>query len=136
MFGVGTQELLVILLIALIVVGPQKLPELARQIGKGMRELRKVQDEVRDMVKIDLNPEPPTVHQPGVSGPKKRSTLHRSVRPASPVTPDEPTAAATPTEATPAPADEPTPAEPVPITDEPPADERDEPGTAAAPSAG
>ena len=136
MFGVGTQELLVILLIALIVVGPQKLPELARQIGKGMRELRKVQDEVRDMVKIDLNPEPPTVHQPGVSGPKKRSTPHRSVRPAGSTPPDEPAAAATPTEATSAPADEPTAPEPVPVTDESSADERDEPGAAAAPSAG
>jgi Tat protein translocase TatB subunit len=81
MFNIGTQELLVILLLALIVVGPQKLPELARSIGRGMREFRKVQDEVKDMVKVDLNPEPPTVHQPGVSGPKARAP-HRTPRPA------------------------------------------------------
>jgi sec-independent protein translocase protein TatB len=71
MFGVGTQELLVILVIALVVVGPQKLPELARAIGRGMRELRKMQDEVTDMVRVDLNPNPPSVHEPGVSGPKR-----------------------------------------------------------------
>jgi sec-independent protein translocase protein TatB len=82
MFNIGTQELLVILLLALIVVGPQKLPELARSIGRGMREFRKMQDEVKDMVKVDLNPEPPAVHQPGVSGPKAR-TPHRTPRPAS-----------------------------------------------------
>jgi len=82
MFNIGTQELLVILLIALIVVGPRKLPELSRQIGRGLREFRKVQDEVKDMVKIDLNPEPPSVHQPGVSGPRRTPTPHRTPRPA------------------------------------------------------
>ena len=51
MFNVGGGELLVILLLALIVLGPQKLPEVARQVGGMMRELRKVssgfQDEMR-----------------------------------------------------------------------------------------
>ena len=51
MFNIGGGELLVILLIALIVLGPQKLPEVARQVGGMMRELRKVssgfQDEMR-----------------------------------------------------------------------------------------
>ena len=36
----GPLELMVILVIALIVLGPQKLPEAARSVGKGMRELR------------------------------------------------------------------------------------------------
>jgi len=83
MLNIGTQELLLILLLALIVVGPQKLPELARSIGKGMRELRKLQGEVKDMVKVDLNPEPPTVHQPGVSAPRASRQPHRTARPAS-----------------------------------------------------
>ncbi len=55
MLNIGTQELLVVLLIALIVVGPRRLPELSRSIGKGLREFRKVQDEVKDMVKLDLD---------------------------------------------------------------------------------
>jgi hypothetical protein len=47
-----------------------------------MREFRKMQSEVKDMVKVDLNPEPPTVHQPGVSGPKAQPRPHRTRRPA------------------------------------------------------
>jgi Tat protein translocase TatB subunit len=58
MFNIGTPELLVILLVALIVVGPQRLPELGRTIGRGLREFRKVQDDVRDMVKLDFDDEP------------------------------------------------------------------------------
>jgi sec-independent protein translocase protein TatB len=81
MFNIGPQELLVILLLALIVVGPQRLPEIARTIGRGMREFRKMQDEVKDMVKVDLNPDPPAVHQPGVSGPKTTARPHRTPRP-------------------------------------------------------
>ena len=41
MFGIGTQEMIVILVLALIVLGPRKLPEIARAIGKGLRELQK-----------------------------------------------------------------------------------------------
>jgi Tat protein translocase TatB subunit len=91
MFNIGTQELLLILVLALVVVGPQKLPELARSIGRGMREFRKMQDEVKDMVKVDLNPEPPSVHQPGVSGPRSRRQPHRTARPTTGSTSDEPT---------------------------------------------
>jgi len=50
MFNIGPPELLLILVIALVVVGPQRLPDLGRTIGRGLREFRKVQDEVRDMV--------------------------------------------------------------------------------------
>lgn len=83
----GAQELLIILVIALVIVGPQRLPELSRSVGRGLREFRKIQDEVKDMVKIDLNPvEPPTVHQPGVSGPRK-PTVHRTGRSTSSTSP-------------------------------------------------
>jgi sec-independent protein translocase protein TatB len=59
MLNIGPQELIVILIIALLVVGPQRLPELSRQIGKGLREFRKIQDDVRDMVKLDLDDSAP-----------------------------------------------------------------------------
>jgi TatA/E family protein of Tat protein translocase len=45
-FGLGTTEMLVILGVVLIFFGPKKLPELARGLGKGLREFRKASDEV------------------------------------------------------------------------------------------
>ena len=57
MLNVGPLELLVVLAVALIVVGPERLPELARSVGKAMRQLRQVQDEVRDMVSSGVDDE-------------------------------------------------------------------------------
>jgi sec-independent protein translocase protein TatB len=53
MLNIGPQELLVILIVALLVVGPQRLPELSRQLGRGLREFRKIQDDVKGMVNLD-----------------------------------------------------------------------------------
>ena len=50
MLNVGPLELLVVLAVALIVVGPERLPELARSVGRVLRQFREVQDEVRSMV--------------------------------------------------------------------------------------
>lgn len=48
MFGIGMPELLLILGVALIVLGPKKLPELARALGKGLAEFRRATDELKD----------------------------------------------------------------------------------------
>jgi Tat protein translocase TatB subunit len=53
MLNIGPQELLLVLIIGLIVVGPKRLPELSRQIGRGLREFRKLQDDVKGFVNID-----------------------------------------------------------------------------------
>jgi TatA/E family protein of Tat protein translocase len=47
MFGIGMPELLVILGLALIVLGPKRLPEIARALGKGMSEFRRATDELK-----------------------------------------------------------------------------------------
>ena len=58
MFGIGMPELLLILALALIVLGPKKLPELARALGKGMAEFRRATDELKDEFR-QLENEPP-----------------------------------------------------------------------------
>ena len=54
MFNIGGGEIAVILIVALLLLGPQKLPELARGIGKFMREFRRQTDEVRTMVEREF----------------------------------------------------------------------------------
>ncbi len=44
---IGPAEILVILLVALLVFGPKRLPEIGRQVGRGMRELKRFQDTVK-----------------------------------------------------------------------------------------
>ena len=55
MFDVGFQEMLLIMVLALIVFGPSKLPELGKMIGRAMREFRRASDEFRSTVETNLN---------------------------------------------------------------------------------
>ena len=55
MLNVGPLELLVVLAVALIVVGPERLPDLARSVGRALRQFRDVQDEVRNMVSSSVD---------------------------------------------------------------------------------
>jgi TatA/E family protein of Tat protein translocase len=67
MFGIGMTELLVILVIGLLVIGPKKLPELARSLGKGLAEFRRASTEIRrDFMDVaeQTHIDPPTDHPP------------------------------------------------------------------------
>ncbi|WP_423937462.1 twin-arginine translocase TatA/TatE family subunit [Candidatus Deferrimicrobium sp.] len=66
MFGIGFQEMLIILVVVLIFFGPKRLPDLAKSLGKGIAEFKKASDEVRkgieDAVKeesVEGAPTPP-----------------------------------------------------------------------------
>ena len=70
MFGIGFQEMLIILVVVLIFFGPKRLPDLAKSLGKGIAEFKKASEEVRkgieEAVKEESDgegrkaPEPPT----------------------------------------------------------------------------
>ncbi len=50
MFGLGAGELLIILVFALVFIGPKKLPELAKSLGKGLREFQRAKDDLMDHI--------------------------------------------------------------------------------------
>ncbi len=59
MFGMGLPEILIILVVALLVVGPSKLPDLARSLGKAFNEFRRMADEVKETLEEEVIKEEP-----------------------------------------------------------------------------
>ena len=57
MLGIGMQEILIILVVALIIIGPKRLPDLAKTLGKGFAEFKKAADDLQDTVRKDLETE-------------------------------------------------------------------------------
>jgi TatA/E family protein of Tat protein translocase len=66
MFGIGFQEMLIILVVVLIFFGPKRLPDLAKSLGKGIAEFKKASEEVKKgiddavrEVSVEETPKPP-----------------------------------------------------------------------------
>lgn len=57
MFGIGVPEFMVILVITLLVFGPDRLPDFARQAGRMVRQLRTFANNARDDIRAELGPE-------------------------------------------------------------------------------
>lgn len=57
MFGIGTSEILIIMVIALLVLGPKEIPKIARTLGRGMRELERAKNELKSSIEFEMNEE-------------------------------------------------------------------------------
>jgi TatA/E family protein of Tat protein translocase len=100
MFDIGFQEMLVIGVLALLVFGPGKLPELGRMIGRALREFRRASDEFRSTVETNLHindpdpiipPETPTIEPPIATAPVETAVASPALdAPAVAVEPGEP----------------------------------------------
>ncbi|OEU71746.1 MAG: hypothetical protein BA874_12440 [Desulfuromonadales bacterium C00003068] len=71
MFGIGMPELLVILVIAIIFIGPSKLPDVARALGRGLREFRRATDDLKNSIDLEAH----------VVSPQQQPTIHGQQEP-------------------------------------------------------
>jgi sec-independent protein translocase protein TatA len=83
--SLGFGEILVILLLALIIFGPRRLPEMGKMIGRSLREFRRATSEIRSEIQADIDEPPTTVEQ------RARKVAERTG-------PDEPPVETAPTE--------------------------------------
>jgi sec-independent protein translocase protein TatB len=88
MFGLSFTEVLIIAVLALLLLGPDRLPDAMKTLGKGMRDLRKATDDLKDQVEREmysvadekkisrpaLVPPVPSGPVPGPSGPPPAAT--------------------------------------------------------------
>lgn len=120
MFGLSFGEIVIIAIIALLLLGPERLPDAAKTLGKGLREIRKATDDLKDQVEAEIYADgkkparpalvPPVASQPvpGPSGPPPAATAENvpglDAALAEPVAPPQPVADASPSPAPPEPA--------------------------------
>jgi TatA/E family protein of Tat protein translocase len=99
-FGIGPGELIIVLIIALLVIGPGKLPDVGAALGKSIREFRKASSDVEEATRIDTAPIPPAptsqAAPPPVSAAPSVNTPATPPAPNAPVAPPEPNVLHTP----------------------------------------
>jgi sec-independent protein translocase protein TatA len=99
-FNIGPTELIVILIVALIVFGPKRLPEIGRTLGRSLNEFRRASNDLRRELEVDLKDEPsaganpsptsPVPAPPPQPGEQAPSSTQASNDPATPSGPGEP----------------------------------------------
>ncbi len=107
----GPLELVIILVIALLILGPGKLPDVGAALGKSIREFRKASADMQDAVKVETTPLPATPPAPVAPAPVAQVDAPAPAAPATAAStadlPGTPSVASTPTAS--APSSEPTP---------------------------
>jgi Tat protein translocase TatB subunit len=96
MFGIGLPELLVILVVALLVLGPKRLPEVARTLGKGLAEFRRatadlteelrdaqtmMEEEARQVRRATIGKPRPATGKPNGEAPAEAAVSDRATQP-------------------------------------------------------
>jgi len=121
--SLGPAEILVILVVALIVLGPSRLPEAGRQVGKALAEVRRWTRDVQAEVKtaFDADQKRPSYSDPVPPVHDATAPDWRSAAPTAPIEPMPDDPVAPEPASTPGPAGEPTPEPVVPVIDVPPA---------------
>jgi sec-independent protein translocase protein TatA len=74
-FGIQGPELIIILVIALIIIGPGKLPDVGSALGKSIREFRKAATDVKDSTRLDPLPESNAPAASAASAPQAANTV-------------------------------------------------------------
>ncbi len=67
--NIGPFELIVILVIALVIIGPGRLPDVGAALGKSIREFRKASSDLSEGARVDTSPLPPAAAQPAAAAP-------------------------------------------------------------------
>ena len=81
-FNVGPIELIIVLVIALLVVGPRRLPEMGNAVGKTIREFRNASTDVTNAVSMEPPPAPESAPQPNTL--RGEATPNTTIQPAPP----------------------------------------------------
>lgn len=86
-FNIGAPELIIILVIALLILGPGKLPDVGSALGRSIREFRKATSDIQESVNAPIPPQAAAAQQP----PAQAAPVAQAA-PAAPATPAEPVA--------------------------------------------
>ena len=94
--NIGPGELILILIIAIVFIGPGKLPSVGEALGKSIREFRKASSDLTDATRVDTSPLPPSAApaptpQPSVPTPTASTAPAPIAAPPAPAADDEPT---------------------------------------------
>jgi Tat protein translocase TatB subunit len=77
MFGIGMSEMILIAALALIVIGPKKLPGLARSLGRGFAEFKRATNELKSTFEMEMKADQERHDKPAVKAPQEQAAADR-----------------------------------------------------------